>query len=41
MARKARFNFACLTHAKFATLCIALQHKVGWTQKCTLYLADA
>lgn len=27
--------------ATFATLHVALQHKVGWTQKCTLYLADA
>lgn len=29
MAGKERFNFACLTHAKFATLRVALQHKVG------------
>ena len=27
--------------ATFATLHVALQHKVGWIQKCTLYLADA
>ena len=27
--------------ATFAILHVALQHKVGWTQKCTLYLADA
>ena len=29
MAGKERFNFVCLTHAKFATLRVALQHKVG------------